>query len=247
MMIAARNAFLMSVGSSTPTARDYAQDGLVAMFDTIENVAFGVSDHSDRRVVNLVGGDPLWTYNLTEGTVFGENYITSQTASPFAANSFTKSRDPFSYIEVVFTPTTFKGEAFVFCLSKGYSFGIKHTMIEYRNATDGAILQPHRYSPNRDYAVFAHSPALGTRYTLCYACSGESMISAFCNGIELPIQGGYSSSLYAYTGNGVWGGQGGNTRTTPGWLMHSVRLYSRALTAAEVAANYAIDAARFNL
>ena len=247
MMIAARNSFLMGGGASTPTARDYVQDGLVAMFDTIENVAFGVSDHSDRRVVNLVGGDPLWTYNLAEGTVFGANYITSQTASPFASNSFTVDRDPFSYIEVVFTPNTFSNGAFIFCLSKGYSYGIKHTMIEYKNAPGGAVLQPYRYAPNKEYAVFDQSPALGTRYTLCFACSGASMTAAFRNGVELRIQSGYASSNNAVTGSGVWGGQGVNVRTTPGWLMHSARLYSRTLTAAEVAANYAIDAARFGL
>ena len=44
-------------------------------------------------------------------------------------------------------------------------------------------------------------------------------------------------------------GSGNMIVGTSGFAMkvHSIRIYSRALTAAEIAANYAIDKARFNL
>ena len=56
MMIAARNSFLMGGGSSTPTARDYVQDGLIAMWDGIENAGWGVHDAAATVWKDLSGG-----------------------------------------------------------------------------------------------------------------------------------------------------------------------------------------------
>ena len=47
MMLGARTAVWAKSGSVVPTARDYVQDGLVAMWDGIENAGWGVHYYSD--------------------------------------------------------------------------------------------------------------------------------------------------------------------------------------------------------
>lgn len=230
------------------TAKSYVQDGLVGLYDTIENVAFGVSDHSDRRVVNLVGNDPLKDFSLSEGTVFGENYMSNPSHCPFAINSWNKVWRDYPYIEVVFTPTSYRDQAFIFGAGYACSQGVSHVMVAY-NAS-GAILQPSQYAAGEEYAVFDASPELWTRYTLGFSCSNNTgpMVSAYCNGEPVQVQKGLQTGLYAYTSKGMWGGQSNSARPTLGWLMHGVRMYSRVPTAAEIAANFAVDnKARFNL
>lgn len=247
VMFAAKQIFLGRSAKAVPTAKSYVQDGLVGLYDTVENVAFGVSDHSDRRIVNLVGNDPLKDFSLSEGTVFGENYMTNPSYCPFARNSWNKAWRDYPYIEVVFTPTSYSSEAFIFGAGYAYSAGVSHVMVVYK--ANGAILQPTQYSDDAEYAIFDQSPVLGTRYTLGFSCSNNTgpMVSAYCNGEPVQVQTGSKTGLYAYTTSGVWGGQSNSARPTLGWLMHGVRMYSRVPTAAEIAANYAVDKERFKL
>ena len=53
MLINLRNALM--AGKRTPTARDYVQDGLVAMWDGIENAGWGVHDAAATTWKDLVG------------------------------------------------------------------------------------------------------------------------------------------------------------------------------------------------
>ena len=104
-----------------------------------------------RRVVNLVGNEPLKNFVLTDDTVFGDNYMTNASYCPFAINEWTKAWRDYPYIEVVFTPMTYRDQAFIFGAGSGYSAGVATVMVVYKS--DGAILQPTQYS-ERGYAIF---------------------------------------------------------------------------------------------
>ena len=57
-----------AAANAVPTARSYVQDGLVAMWDGIENAGWGVHDNNATNWVDLVGGAsivgrPFWTYS----------------------------------------------------------------------------------------------------------------------------------------------------------------------------------------
>ena len=67
MMLGARTGAWAKSGGGVPTAKDYVQDGLVAMWDGIENAGWGVHDLSATTWVNLAGGSiediSLYTQN----------------------------------------------------------------------------------------------------------------------------------------------------------------------------------------
>ena len=78
MILANRESFAVH-SRGTPTARDYVQNGLVAMWDGIENAGWG--QHSDSPIMReLVSGD-----TLTATGVFSvsENGLTTSGSSSF--------------------------------------------------------------------------------------------------------------------------------------------------------------------
>ena len=85
--------------NAVPTARSYVQDGLVAMWDGIENAGWGVHDNNATAWVNLVGGVADMEFNeiFTNYTYWTDNAIV------LADNSVTKK----SYYRA-HSPTTFK-------------------------------------------------------------------------------------------------------------------------------------------
>jgi hypothetical protein len=88
------------------------------------------------------------------------------------------------------------------------------------------------------------SPIIDTDFHSCSICYSDA--SFWRDGVSQSVtgqNGNGASGKFLMIGarfqnavNGYYSG-----------LIHSVRLYSRALTADEIAANYAVDKARFNL
>ena len=57
-----------------PTAKDYVQDGLIAMWDGIENAGWGQHNSSERSIwVDLVGGHNMVIKGAVPDSVFTEN------------------------------------------------------------------------------------------------------------------------------------------------------------------------------
>lgn len=229
MMIAARNAFLMS-GAKTPTARDYVQDGLVAMWDGIENAGWGQHDSSATVWRDIVGGNDFG--NFASGCYLGAKSFHVPAVQNAAIAQRVYQTADISTIECVTSLAGINGLILV-----GFANG------------RGGISRWVGFRANSTYN-FGHiqgSAAIGvpqntTSYSGVYL-SGSSW-DMYRNGVPTTlISDGMS-----------WGSVTVSAATiNPRASSYSasdiccIRLYSRALTAAEVAANYAVDAARFGL
>lgn len=234
MMIAARNAFLMSGGK--PTARDYVQSGLTAMWDGIENAGWGQRNSTASSWLDLIGGRVFsgscgWS---DTAATFNGSQILSGTASEEIADSDAMT------IEAVCWATNITGVTASTCCyvyaPKSYPGGKN-----YREVWFGKHL-----------AVFGSKFVSGKAITA--TTTPRSYSFDYSN--SLGYRDGVSASLvaspdYWHVSRPSIGGSYDYNASTARLMMigaiHSIRVYSRALSAAEVAANYAIDAARFGL
>jgi hypothetical protein len=209
---------------TVPTARSYVNDGLIAMWDGIENAGWGVHDSAATMWRDLIGSADIaitsgvpwtWTTNSFASNNTTQYGVVAQTAAgtpgdPICAEvCFNEFRRTTSYSFVV----RFKGK---FCLTTG-----------------------NRICIGQGYPLFQ---AITTGAHTVSACPTTPAV--YDNGAQLPQ---ITGSDGWYEQNRLQIGYSGNSNY-PFWgEIFSIRLYSRALTAAEIAANYAIDKARFNL
>lgn len=232
-MIALKCATFRRKKSSAPTARDYVQDGLVTMWDGIENAGWGVHDESATVWKDLVGVNDL---------VMGTNTFSSDhavctvrmNAKALAQYIGTGKESTVEYV-VMFPDDSYKDTGGVL-------------MVDYQ-IINNWITNNDRYTV---YGFFNGNPyvniSLNTRFSSSVSCgdidaSGVNLPIVYSNG-EFVRSATRATSIRNATnfwvGQGHYGGNGRNN-------IHSVRIYSRALTAEEIAANYAVDKARFNI
>lgn len=260
MMNAAAGIFLAARRNRKPTARSYVQDGLIAMWDGIENAGWGVHDSSATVWHNLGSLGSTYDASREDGT-FADNAAqfvrTSNTRNTFAIPAYfmrDQMKDEWS-LEVVFTPGRlwFQNYSGIFGnhdgSTKGYVFG------QYENGTVNFNL----YAPGvRCYQISASTFVAGQTYCISQAASNNARsVITWRDGVEVavakPRRVGVDlnfsgdprtciGAAYRLREQDIQG----TDRSFDG-LVHSVRVYSRALTAAEIAANRAVDKARFNL
>lgn len=219
MFVNMRNAML-SGGKRKPTARDYVQDGLIAMWDGIENAGWGVHDPNATTWKDLTG--------MALNTLYLNNCTWSNNAlllngSSSGAQLPGNRRIPPNSAEVVFTAER-SGNQFVF------NSGDEN----YRCVQQGDGINCGNIQIPKSFASFP----------ITYSVSHVG-VSAYLNGAEVDT---VTSQNWNFTGYRVEIGRrySGGANYFKG-KVHALRLYSRTLTASEIAANYAIDKARFNL
>ncbi len=246
MMIAARNAFLM--GGGKPTARDYVQDGLMAMWDGIENAGWGVHDASATVWKDLIASSNLTIANTAFWT--GGCCLANSAAHTLAYRGFDADAVLARYcqIESVFasdnaTPTTY-GSIIVSANFSNTSADSVSVAVE--NQTAGLPLNLRFWQGRRGVALAQWQTPLSvslakgaTSANITYAFINGAAISSFTN-----TNSGGVGGVVGLTIGGQYAGNRQGGRAFHG-KVYTVRLYSRALTADEVAANYAVDAARF--
>ena len=224
MMLGARTAAWAKAGGGVPTARDYVQDGLIAMFDGIENAWFGTNDANATVWVDLSGNGNDVDVDLTQAS-WEDGFL--------KVTGTTCTRDEeitnIATLEVLFRESSGvyypdnKGPFFVLgerkgpcCLWFGHVAGgaSVNTHISSNNAVSRDILasRSYTYSPQSYYVNGEPMAIYNPPNTLADAV-----------GCKATAVGGKPIEIY------------------------HVRAYSRALTAEQIAANYAIDKARFNL
>ena len=215
------------------TARDYVQDGLIAMWDGIENAGWGVHD-PDATVWKDLTGNGFDA--AVHGAAFGESEIVfgdDPTAS-YAALSNTQSaglRHERHSMEVVWRAKT--SGRIIFLRSP---FGCTLGLIDR-----GAFL----YTTGEDYRSGTRFPFGGGEAKMSVSVGYEDVYRAVkfhANGKRMPLDfSNYWSGQTSYL-------RFGNRETfTGGFALSSVRLYSRALTDEEIAHNYKVDRARFGV
>lgn len=202
------------------TARDYVQDGLIAMWDGIENAGWGTHDPNATVWKDLVGDIDFPTDNLQ----IGGNYV------KLIGESVDSGKEPpvSNFIESVIAVET-----------NGIIYIDNSTTRHRLWTTDNAI--GHNYYFDRPAISYANS---GNLFSVSMPFGGTVDINgknSYINGKVASVE--TTSSPYGYNahntvGVGFFGFVG---------KVFSIRVYSRALTADEIAANYAIDEERFNL
>ena len=210
------------------TAKDYVQDGLIAMWDGIENAGWGIHDSSATTWKNLVGDNDLVLQNTAH---FDENSLVSADRNYLTALSSAKL--PYASIEVCAFYDVARNSSNLVCfgnsvddqrmlsigLSSIQTYNGKH-WLKLTTQVDPKCTWAGVHDGDRHDAYMRGSLAVGTKET---------------NGWGIR--------------NGTFGLSGSSNYSNWNFVgeYYSVRLYSRALTAEELAANYAIDKARFNI
>ena len=229
MMLGARTAAWAKIGGVVPTARDYVQDGLWLQFDAIENNGFGRHDYDltywkdniSGIVLNQVNRKFRFTGNAFEWT------SVDRLVSVKSEDARINFASTVQTLEVV---TTKANPVFT---------------IQAVNGFDGWVSS--RIGANSDDAVplKANDPGGGLTY-LAMTADGEQM-RIYINGVNVAtggvIKNSYSkinNPILIFNGNiissGVSSGRG-----------CAIRHSTSCFTPEQIAANYAIDKARFGL
>lgn len=205
---------------STPTARDYVQDGLVAMWDGIENAGWGV--HSDYGMVDLLGS------SISLPKECGEKGIAGAVKS---SGPLIYELAPILRVEVCFSMSSHANACYV-------KIGNDGNIIHFGLIEWGSIASGVNWNSNAGFR-----PSLLVGGKTVHLTSGECYI----NGVK-PSFIKYSGGTYTQHGDRIDIGYGGGFDfKNTGFVLHGIRLYNRVLSVDEIAANYAVDKARFNL
>ena len=244
MLINMRNA--MMAGGGGLSARSYVQDGLVAMWDGIENAGWGVHDPNATVWKDLIGSRDATVIN---GGGFDANSFTnSSTFNTPAWFSPAISAADSRTVEFVYRIQATSSNGYATALAGGTVMAsadkvdsLHEGLYGVTLASNGSIIS---FGNSYQYAASTNKPL--------YAAHDYSHKVAYIDGKAATSSGTTAYATYdVYNRNRVpsIGGYAPNSDYNNIFAGHIYRIayYSRALTAAEVAANYAIDKARFNL
>lgn len=212
------------------SARSYIKDGLIAMWDGIENAGWGMHDANATVWKDLIGDCDAVTSTalvfadyMYENNTTAERKLTVASKIDFSAmnyltleSCFSNMTDSQAYHMVIGANTDYFSVGWPAkdgtYLSWKLGNGQRPTVTAGRSGTIAAVY-------DNGQASLWYNGAMGDRYS-----SAKN----------------WASNMYLAWGN-CWGLARGTKRC------HCYRLYNRALTADEIAINYAIDKARFGL
>lgn len=229
-MIAARQIFLgRGGGAKVPTAADYVQDGLVAMWDGIENAGWGLHDPNATTWKDLTGNG--YDLELRNSAHFDINSLV--TAKRNKVSALLDRTLSYRSIEVCGFADESRNSSSLVCFGNYLDSGI---ML----ACYWKSIQTY----NGNYQIIFTNP-VSARSTWSGTHDGLNHI-AYVNGdvaVGTVSRNNWSSRVGTF---GLSGSSNYNAYNFVG-NYYCVRLYSSAKTADEIAANYAIDKQRFNL
>ena len=245
MMLGARTGAWAKSGGGVPNARDYVQDGLVAMWDGIENAGFGKHD-ANAFPIDLCG-NAILNHSLTSSSLLvGDDYFAVDDSKVITYDA------PILKSLITNDKSTWTGESCSYYSGKNPGFD-SYVMILGDLDSSNMAVSSHYFGfqlyaqalSNRNKGIFrSRFPYIGhdnTWISISFAFEQGELVSNAVNGTFYDyIDMGYNSTYY---GDYVFIGR---ERNHVG-KYRNIRIYSRALTADEIAHNYAIDKARFNL
>ena len=234
-LIAARAAL---TGGAKLSAKSYVKNGLVAMWDGIENAGWGVHDAAATVWKDLIGSCDGTGYNVSwddNCAIFNgtSSRIDLASRAPFLSSDlqadFVISLSTPYQASTVFNAGGYGGYARCATISTSAQ--------KIVTSTSGNSSQV----PRNLWAISLQGRAFSIAY------NSSDSVAAFEDGVASSKSGtgavDDNSSVAHLGARQTSAGYGQYFRGR----IYCLRLYSRALTAAEIAANYAIDKARFNL
>lgn len=232
MNLASRTGTWAKSGGGVPTAHDYVQGGLVAMWDGIENAGFGVHDPNATTWKDLTGSG--YDFQIpTAGVEIKKNCISKDLGASLSTLLPETSRQEFSVEIVTNIISCDSGAGIIWAANPEWVGGL----LFYRSATmqwyyPWKILQQLNYSDNI---------GITKSWSMNWKPSAQNL---FCdNSILASMQNEIDDRNIL--SRWFLGEYNGNRNSKADY--YCIRLYSRALTVAEIAANYAVDKARFGL
>ena len=249
---AGTGAFLYGADKIPVETNRYVQDGLIAMWDGKENAGVGLHDPNATSWVDLVAGMviPFVDSSAYNRTYYWRDYYIEM--------------DGYRTAPVVSTTDAVKQALASDCTIElvadvGLNQGSVSTLFAY-DATSAGFLARNSYTSNsgQTSAVFNNNFMWRFARPLfkSYSCGGTSDFYTVHDSVTI---NGTSGTHYHLNVDGTihtdtWTANAGNQDSSLSEILcsnrikaYACRIYSRALTATEIAANYAIDKARFNL
>lgn len=214
------------------TASDYVQDGLVAMWDGIENAGWGVHDNNATVWKDLVG---------TQDMVLSQFGSFSDDSLVCAGGGYAASRGAlfadFIYAEAVVEYDSLERQNGNIVIWGEYSG------MTYYSASMDLFIYNDTLIQTGGSNVFYEKPNI-RNLILQYTRPYSSDVFARANGVNLTRYAKVDNWATRY-GIGFFGGR--QSGYSYRGKIKRVAMYSRIPTAAEIAANYAIDKVRFNV
>jgi len=223
MLLGARQFFERRGAPIGPTARDYVQNGLIAMWDGEWNAGEGVHDSAATTWKDLSGREN--SIPLTAGSWGSDHFICSG-----ESGRLDHFIDGIETIEFV---------------------GRRTSSATYQVAIGLARQSSNYYSRyvafSRGYANFgSYLPGMLSNENVVESLA-TNFSDLFRNGEQEEPDVGAGDYFGVGSSTGVVLGRSGSGNYPFGGDIYAIRLYSRALTAEEIAHNYAVDKERFNL
>ena len=214
---------------------NYVQDGLVAAWDGIGNAGVGVHANDTAVWKDVIGG---YEFALTNVTVNVDSMTFAGSTTSYgtldaAGTAATFDAAKNGTLEIVFASRSLNAQVLLQTpANNGMTFGYSQS---------AASIVPFSGSVNKP--LFPVTLRQGEVYSFAVRYSSGAPVSALANGENLNSpNGGYWSP-----GEGdetFVGNRASKAHGFPGTI-YCIRLYSRQLTDAEIAANCAVDAKRF--
>ena len=241
MLVAARASFFIS--RAKRWTNPYVTDGLIAMWDAEWNAGPGVHDPNATTWKDLVGGVEAHASASSAMFSFAQNVCQCNLSSISAgfgvlvAYLLGDVGLSVRQIDVVYSSSTSTSAIAPVCLS-----GVSSRQFLCANVS--GLIGQVGYS---QYGATSVSRTQLHAYSVVLTGGWPILSAAYADGQSLIISG-YQTAItqyQPYSQGRIYLGfkSGGNDVLN----LANVRLYSRARTAAEIAANYAVDKARFNL
>ena len=234
MNLASRTGAWAKSGGGVPTAKDYVQDGLIAMWDGIENAGWGVHDQNATVWKDLIGSDDLIMRNCQFEQ---DSLVSNSNGGVCAYSSITRNFGDMS-LEVAFRDNIEHVNHDLLSLDTRPGTGI----VVFGGQNEGSTL---------DWWVFGGDTnvAANTLGNTNPTSSSITLASGLCRfyriGLEISFLTTSHNDITGFLS--LFSLRNSDGRYCMIGAIYFVRLYSRALTADEIAHNYAIDKARFNL
>ena len=224
--LGAENAEYIQESTWAPTAADYIQDGLIAIWDGIENAGWGVHDDTAKTWVNLVNGD---YFSIGNNNYFTEDSLITTAALPYQTIQMYGIQDEDAYT----------------LEATGASLAAGKTIVNlpYTDRGGGVGFAPYvNWNANNSYIKACggnmsinNSGPVGTRKSFGVRVEGNSYM-IYSVQFDAKKTGTWTKSSNTYKG------------TIPANVEPCcIRMYNRALTDEEIAWNYLVDKLRFNL
>ena len=238
--LAAASPNLASAGNGeTYTSASYVQDGLIAQWDGIDNAGTGTHNPLSAVWKDLKGSCDMTLLNNGESWVNGQALYVNGAG---AAGSTAAPR--YTTIEVVYKMA---GGAclFVSGLKWGNTDWYISRIVAFSGGTRAIFTNAHE--GQTIYIPDANGDVVHSLSAIYESNNSDVVISASMDGY-VRTQNTVQTSWYDATGVVMVGDRKTTARSEP-WAgeIYAIRLYDRALSVGELAANQKVDAARFGV